>query len=1271
MSPHTPNDKPLKPRTGLRRLGLLGSLILCGAGLVPSGLWWWAGTAGSLASTLNLAAQLMPAGQRLSTDQVEGSLRHGGQVGQWHWQEGALQVHGEHTALTLDWPRLWQGDLPLTRLHVAHLRIDDQNPASEPKPLSTWHWPLRIDLPWQIDRLEWVGPPAFEALGLQGHYRYDGSEHRLETQPFEVAQGRYSVQARLQAASPMALHASLQGQVHSTGPAGSSPLTLDAQATAEGTLAGLPAALNLQALLQPSTAKSSRRTMQMKLQAQIHPWQAQAIAQAHADWQQLDLAALWPGAPQTSLTGQASVTPEGSGWNILGQLHNQNPGPWDRHALPLSELTAQLHRPGQGLWQIKQLQAKVASGLVKGDGLQTAAGWTGQVNIAGVQPAQLHTAMAVGALNGQIKAQAVDARTVAIQADLQGESALGKNTPGLRWDKLHLQGQWQAALWNIEALEIQAADARVQAQFSFAPQQPSAQGKIEWQLPGMKAQAHGLLAPRQGQGHLEVAMSDAALSMAWLKRWPGWAERLQGWQASGPAQLDAQWQGGYRQADAPIQMRMTLPRLSTPAKGPNAWQLQHSQIAVQGSLQALQASIEARWLSGTQTVQMQSQASASSTALLGGPWQGKIQSASVQVSSPERSASWKALLQDAVAWQWTPSAIHDVAHWQAGRIVVEGPSPGQAKLRWDAGQWQSSTLAAKGAVAARHTVTTALNAQIDDLPLSWLPLGLGSEIQSDVVLKGQVRLEQAEALHVRAGLERSRGDLRISAENAPGQRINSGLRDARLGVVIDNEDVQVQLNWDSEQMGQLQAQAQTRLSHDIQGWHWPEQAPVSGQLKAQLPRVGAWSLLAPPGWRVQGTLDTQLALTGTRQDPQWQGHVQANNLAVRSAVQGIEFSQGQLRARVHGQQIDLDQLSLRGAGAQGGELQTQGQLIWLPPAAGMATTSPLGQVDMVLNLQAKALRVSNRADRRLAISGQVKAQMHQGQLQLRGHIEADQGLFILPEDSTPTLGQDVVVTHKQSTKTNVTTDTPPQGPSIIGTPDVQVTLDLGPDFQVQGHGLTTRLTGQLNLLSNASTKGIPRLNGEVSTQGGRYKAYGQNLNIETGLLRFNGPYDNPLLDILAIRPNLSQRVGVQISGSAMNPKVRLYSDPELPDADKLAWLVLGRSGANGGAESAVLQQAALALFSSNGKTMSGEMAGALGLDEISLASGSRSDATATGAAVTLGKRLSKDFYLVYETSLKGTFGSFYVFYDLSRRLTLRAQTGQDNALDLIYTVRKD
>jgi translocation and assembly module TamB len=232
-------------------------------------------------------------------------------------------------------------------------------------------------------------------------------------------------------------------------------------------------------------------------------------------------------------------------------------------------------------------------------------------------------------------------------------------------------------------------------------------------------------------------------------------------------------------------------------------------------------------------------------------------------------------------------------------------------------------------------------------------------------------------------------------------------------------------------------------------------------------------------------------------------------------------------------------------------------------------------------------------------------------------------------------------------------------------------FDLGPDFQLQGKGLSTRLAGQVELVSHHGTQGLPRLSGQVRTVGGRYTAYGQQLNISSGILRFNGAYDNPALDIVALRPHLPQAVGVQLSGSALQPRIRLYADPDMPDADKLAWLVLGRSAASGGVESAVLQQAAMVLLSGNGKTLSGELASRLGLDEISLASGVRSGSSATGAAVTLGKRLSQDFYLAYETSLSGTLGSLFIFYDLTQRLTLRAQAGEQSALDMILRIRRD
>jgi translocation and assembly module TamB len=1280
--PNRPNSPDKMPRKTHRALIAWLTALALALTLALGLVWWWSGTSGSLGSSLRAIAWLLPAGQSLHASQVQGSLRHGGQVGQLQWGKAGLQLEVLDLDLKMDWSRLaLLRSLPLSELSMGQLKITDRLPASDPKALQTLQWPLHVDVAWQVAQLAVTGPANFAASGLRGSYRYNGLVHTLDMPNMVVAQGQYTLQASLQAAAPMSLKAALQGQVQVSGTPRQTPVRLHAQATAQGTLSGSDAQLNLLAQWHPDPATPSAQPMQLTLEARIQPWQKQPVMQAEAQWQHLNLAALWPGMPTTLLTGQSSVTPEGPDWRVQAQLTNHMPGPWDQQALPLSQLQLRLHGHTDQ-WQLDHLDAQLGGGRIQGQGQQTAAGWTGQIQVAAVQAVQLHTALSSAIMQGHIQAQTTSGQAVSFVAALSAVPGRPKTPSGLHWDQLQLQGRWQASQWDIQALDLQVADAHLQGHFTLQPAQSSAQGQLTLKLPGLNAQAEGLLAPQHGQGQADIRISDATLSMAWLRRWPGWAERLQAWQAQGTGELKVQWQGGYAQTQTPIQVSASLPRLSYQTPGGEPWQVQQAILEVQGPQSALRAQLETRLQHGAQSLQWQSRWSASSPPAGQAEWLGRIESSSAVISAPagtpvnglKQSAgatmSWKAQLQDPVAWQGSFVGAQRSARWQAGQLLWQGPTSGQARMAWDAGQWQGRYAGTpRPSTLQRQPSATQFSARMEDLPLAWIPVVLPDEIQSDLLLKGHLKLSQSESLQLRAVLERSRGDLRISPDNAAGQRIQAGLSEARVDVLIDGENAQAQLHWQSEQMGQAQALVQTRLSPLSDGWHWPEQAPVSGWVKTQLPRLGAWSLLAPPGWRVQGTLDAKIDLSGTRAQPQWQGHVQADNLALRSAVQGIEFSQGQLRARVQGQQVMLEQLSLRGAGAQGGELQAQGQLNWLPPSAAAANPSAMGHVNMVLQMTATKLRVSNRADRRLTVSGQVKAQMQQGQLQLRGRVQADQGLFILPEESTPTLGQDVLIVDKR--QPNLPAAPPTPSASWIGTPDVQVTLDLGPDFQIEGLGLTTRLAGQVDLFSNASTQGLPRLLGEVRTEGGRYKAYGQQLRIETGLLRFNGPSDNPQLEILAIRPNLSQRVGVRISGTALNPKVRLYSDPDMPDADKLAWLVLGRSAAGGGAESAVLQQAALALFSSNGKTLSGEMANALGLDEISLASGSRSDSTATGAAVTLGKRLSKDFYLVYETSLRGTFGSFYVFYDLSRRLTLRAQTGQDNALDLIYTIRKD
>lgn len=1251
---------------------LLGPLLLLG---LTWGAWLWSGTPGSLAAALKWVNWVLPAGQQLRTTEVTGNLQRGGQIGQLHWQKDGLQVHISQANVQLDWSRVWTQPWPLKQLRIRALHIDDQSPPQAPTPLTSLTLPMKVQVAWQVDQLNWQKLTEPVLSDLRGQYAYDGQQHILTIEEFKMAQGRYSLQAQLQAAAPMALNLQWQGRVQVPGHthrSGRSGPTLDLQSSVQGGLSGVQAQLSIQAewALQNANTKPvaspSAEPMSLKLQALIQPWQKQVVVQAHIEGQALDLALLWPGAPHTRLTGQAEVIPEAHGWQMATQWRNLNAGPWDRQRLPLSHLDAQIGYQN-GLWQVAQANAQMAGGRVQGQGRQTADGWIGLITVKGLLPAELHTALAGPAVQGQLQAEDAGQGRIDMQANLQASKDTTpprKNQNGviehLQWDRLLLQGQWQQEVWDIRSLTLEAAQARLSAQFKYQAQKQTAQGQAQLNLPGLQAQVQGLLAPATGQGQLEVNLQDAAQSLHWLQRWPGLTEQLKEFKAFGTGELKARWQGGFAQADAPIELSLKTPRLQYDASPNVPWQISSGQFEMQGTLQAVQAQADVQIKRGTAVGHVNSRLTASRAQTQSDEWKAQVDSLRLDVMGHEGTSPWRAELQKAWPWQISLRPSATSLQWASASGSLQGPTPGTAKLWADAGQWRAATP--MSAAQAQGKV------RWEDLPLNWLPGVWGPDIQSDVMLQGQWEMALDKQLNMSASMQRSRGDLLIRADHLPSQRLPAGLREARVQWRLQGDRMQADLTWDSEHMGRIKAQAQSLLSTTSQGWQWDDHAPLTGSMVASLPKVGAWSLLAPPGWRVQGTLESRLELSGTRNRPQWQGSLQADNLAVRSAVQGIEFSQGQLIAKLQGQQIILERLSLRGAGSQGGEMQAQGQLSWDPYAATFNATKPLDAASLILKMQAKSLRVSNRADRRLAVSGNVTAEMDKGQLRLKGLVQADQALFILPEENTPSLGADVRVVRAE-------TDTPAMDPansrSWLGTPDVQIRLDLGSDFQVQGQGLNTRLMGQVLLVSNNATRGMPRLTGQVRTEGGRYKAYGQQLNIDTGVLRFNGPYDNPSLDIIALRPNLSQRVGVQVSGTALSPRIRLYADPDMPDADKLAWLVLGRSAASGGAESAVLQQAALALLGGNGKGLSSELAASLGLDEISLASGSRSDATATGAAVTLGKRLSKDFYMVYESSLGGTFGTLYIFYDLSRRLTLRAQAGQQSALDLIFTVRKE
>ncbi len=1269
-------------------------------------LWIWAGTEGSLATALRCVSALLPQGQTLSSQGVQGRLRgevsgdHRAQIKQLIYTAPSLRVQAEQVVLSLDAAQLWQGRLPLTGLQIANLQIQDQRPATPKLAPVNLTLPLGVKLGWQVGRLDWQATPALTLTQLQGTYAYAAQLHTVVLDSAVLAQGRYRGQATLQAVQPMALQAQLTGQVQTpqTGRIPSVPVM--AQVRVQGALGSMESLLQLTAQLTsnltpqiPSNraAQSSNRpdaktpptsAIHADVSVQIQPWQAQIVQHAQGQWRGVDLAQFWPGAPSTLMDGEFSASPAASPsasprWRAELRIHNYRPGPWDRQLLPIQALQAQVSY-SESLWRVDELAVRIGSGQVLGQGRETKQGWVGQLQLNQVQPAQLLTTLSGPAWLGQVSAQTLASGAVQVQASLGTAKAESLPSPQGQPAVLKFKGQWEAGIWEVQQLDARLADAVLSGEGRIHTTGPVLQGQWRLALPGLKLQMSGEAAPNRGQGQLQVTLQDGARAAAWLQRWPVGASLLHGVQLAGQAELSGQWQGGWQQKDSQLSLDWKVPvgqfqRISQASP----IQLAQFQGQVRGTMAALQIQWQGRVQQGLWTARVNSRMSLATPwgAQSGRPgWQGQLQTLAIELEHGQQQGGWQLQLPQAVDWRISSSTSPSpyslslqtpTFAWQAGVLQLRGPTPGVALLRWSAGLWAMSPRTGL-------LLPDAAQLQVDDVPLSWIQAFGAPDWPGDVLLQGRVEVKSSNPLKLTAVIERSRGDLLLPLEGLNQTRVPAGLNEARAQLNITGAEVKFNLAWDSEQLGKLSAQGQTQLA---ESGEWLATAPISGSVKSSLRQVGVWSMLAPPGWRVQGTLDTAFEFSGTRNQPRWQGQLSADQLTVRSAVRGIEFNQGQLRARLQDQQVELTQLSFKGEGVQGGQLQAQGTLHWLQSPNQLLG---LNQVSIALKLQAQGLRVSSRADRRLAISGAVDAQLDQGQLHIKGRVQADQALFVLPENSTPTLGNDVVVVRRRGASGSVVASgaaQPSVMPSWVGVPDVQLVLDLGPDFRVQGQGLQARLSGVLNLNSSSATRGLLRLSGDVRTEGGRYKAYGQDLNIESGLLRFNGAYNNPDLDIVAIRPNLSQRVGVTLGGTALQPRILLFSDPDLPDAEKLAWLVLGRSGADGGAESAMLQQAAVALLSreskGEGKGVGTQLAGALGLDEVSLSRGSRSDATATGAAISLGKRLSRDVYLVYESSLSGTFGSLYMFYDLSRRFKLRAQTGDQNALDVIFTVRKE
>lgn len=1272
------------------------SLTLAVLGGLVGGLVWLLATAPGtrvLASVINTALA-----DRVTLTGVTGAAARSLRVGELRLRLEGTRITVHDLSLDLAPGRPRRGEVVVERLAAKEVEIAwaaATTPAGLPRD-------LQLPVALEVRALE-VGQVVLRAPGLpapqvasalRARFMTDGRRHTLAALSLQSHWGAVTAQGVLDGVAPFALQASAR--------AGLPGQAMDVSAAASGRLDAIDLTL---------VARGQDLFGHVSVAAS--PFSKLPLSRLTVQLDRLDPARVLAGAPsaQLAVTADWAMKAAGTTWEIAGpvSLMNAAPRSLDAHGMPLSLLRGVARiRPHEAV--LEQLEASVADGVVTG-----VAGWSdqgahGEFQLRAVDPARLHSVLKPARVSGQVSVSADQnrwqARGQLNDTRWQARFAAGLAAGQLALDTLSVTtagGQAEASgTLALAGPQAFAFKARLQ-QFNPAQFIQSPAARINAQLDGS-----GQLQPMVGR--VQFALDDSTLDT------PAGRRALVGqgvatWSAGHVADLAVSLDlagnrlkaaGAFGRPGDVLKLEADFPALETFGVGLAGRWVGRAQMA--GSPAALAVSVDVE-ASGARVATTRVDALKLTGALASGA-QGALQvsgtlaglsldgrqvvrSGSLSVSGTRRdhlatlslglgwgvgggglTAQARGGLGDAWAW----AGALDQLHYTGERLPLTLAAParlevggqrlvlGPAKLRGRQAEFslQDTRWTPAAGVIARGALT-GLRVRAPQ----WVAGGLQVGATWDVAF-GETRTG-------RLAVFREAGDIALGGEDP----VSLGLTDARVEASLAGDLIKLDTTAAGERLGALSGNLSTALEHG--GWQLGRGAALSGTVLVQVPALDWLGPLIDPNIKTAGAMKGAFQFGGRVDAPTFTGELAGDGLAVALIDQGLRVQQGVLRMRLDQSRARLEQLTFA-VPFRAGPAARRAALAGVPTTPGRV--SARGEIDLAnikgqFDLQAERALVLARDDRWVMVSGTGRVGLDRAGARVNGQTRVDAAAVTFAPSRVSGVSDDVVVLGRQA----------PAGRSFRLDLDVQA--DLGERFYFAAQGLDARLVGQLHV--RAIGQAPMQASGSIAMVDGVYDAYGQTLNIQRGLVNFQGPLDNPGLNVRAVRLGLPVEAGVEVSGTASAPRVRLVSDPPVSDAEKLSWMVLGRGldqAGRSGADSAVLLSAAGAIFGGGGgKGVANQLGQALGLDQISIASGdqegARSQTTVAGtlgpareaglssSVVQVGKRISSAAYLSFEHSLAGLEQAVKLTYQLTRRISVVARAGTDNTVDVFYTFSFD
>lgn len=467
------------------------------------------------------------------------------------------------------------------------------------------------------------------------------------------------------------------------------------------------------------------------------------------------------------------------------------------------------------------------------------------------------------------------------------------------------------------------------------------------------------------------------------------------------------------------------------------------------------------------------------------------------------------------------------------------------------------------------------------------------------------------------------------------------LETAEVSLVWQDKTLSVELSLALAGQGNLHGNATLPLPASLPV-SLNEEGAIHGGLQGNVTEKGLLSAVFPGLVRESsGELALDIHVAGTWSNPDLQGSVKLAKAGAYLTSAGILIDDARADVRFNRNRILLESLHAR---------------------SGNGSLTGNGEVELhdwkissfQVHISGDQFQTVHLPELKVISSPELLFKKTQAKLSISGEIRVPE-LLVSSQETTESVkpSKDVVLidTHESSEK-----DKPL-------TVDINVHVILGDRVFLRAEGVDAQLGGDVLVVSKdlSDIKG----KGLITVLKGHYKRYGVNLDITRGRVVFTGgAIDSPILDILALRKIGDIRAGVVISGTPASAVITLYSDPPMPDADILAYIVLGHPlGSNKKDAGLVFKAASILASSSESTALQEQLKERTGLDVLDIESG---NGEISRSMLTIGKYLSPKLYISFGKALFGDGSLFRIRYTISRHWEIETQSGTESGLDFYY-----